>query len=56
MRGDLCATMDRPVATTPPPPPLHTPLVWAWGGLLLTVTTWLTGVIALFHSLASLFD
>ena len=42
----------------PAPPgstPLTTPLVWAWGGLLLTVTTWLTGVIALFRGVGSLF-
>lgn len=37
------------------PTPLTTPLVWAWGGVVLTVTTWLTAVIALFHSLGSLF-
>jgi hypothetical protein len=47
--------MDRPVATTPNSPSLATPLVWAWGGLLLTATLWLTGIIALFNSLGSLF-
>lgn len=50
--------MDRPVATRPaqaPQPPLTTPLVWAWGGLLLTASLWLTGIIALFNSLGSLF-
>lgn len=48
----------RPAQTPQPPlqtPPLHTPLVWAWGGLLLTVSAWLTGIIALFNSLGSLF-
>lgn len=39
-----------------PPPALHTPLVWAWGGALLTVTLWLTGMIALFRGIGSLFD
>lgn len=48
--------MDRTPATTPQTPPLHTPLVWAWGGLLLALTTWLTGIIALFNSLGSLFS
>ena len=55
--------MDTRNATTlpaslpgPPPPALHTPLVWAWGGALLTVTLWLTGFIALFRSVGSLFD
>ena len=37
-------------------PPLTTPLVWAWGGVLLTATTWLTGIIALFRSIGGLFD
>ncbi|MBL6458046.1 hypothetical protein JMJ55_22170 [Belnapia sp. T6] len=37
-------------------PPLTTPLVWAWGGVLLTATTWLTGIIALFSSIIGLFD
>ena len=41
---------------TTPPPALHTPLVWAWGGALLTATLWLTGIIALFNSFGSLFD
>lgn len=36
--------------------PLTTPLVWAWGGVLLTATTWLVGVIALFRSVGGLFD
>jgi hypothetical protein len=35
---------------------LGTPLVWAWGGVLLTATTWLGGVIALFRSVGGLFD
>jgi hypothetical protein len=39
----------------PPPPALHTPLVWAGGGLLLTATVWLTGMIALFRGVGSLF-
>ncbi|MFZ4410294.1 MAG: hypothetical protein ACOYOH_23315 [Paracraurococcus sp.] len=50
--------MDRRNVThseTPPPPALHTPLVWAWGGALLTVTLWLTGIIALFRGIGSLF-
>ncbi|RAI60368.1 hypothetical protein [Roseicella frigidaeris] len=38
------------------PPALHTPLVWAWGSALLTATLWLTGMIALFRAIASLFD
>lgn len=37
-------------------PPLTTPLVWAWGGVLLTVTTWLVGMIAFFRSIGGLFD
>ena len=36
--------------------PLTTPLVWAWGGVLLTASTWLVGVIALFRGFAGLFD
>jgi hypothetical protein len=47
--------MDRSVTTQTPQPSLATPLVWAWGGLLLTATLWLTGIIALFNSLGSLF-
>ncbi len=39
-----------------PRPALHTPLVWAGGGLLLTLTFWLPGVIALFRAFADLFD
>jgi hypothetical protein len=42
-------------APSPTAPPLHTPLVWASGGLLLTATLWLTGIIALFRSIGSLF-
>ena len=38
-----------------PPPALYTPLVWAGGGLLLTVTVWLTGMVALFRGFGSLF-
>ncbi len=45
---------DRPDAPSPPPA-LHTPLVWAGGGLLLTATVWLTGMVALFRGFASLF-
>jgi len=37
-------------------PPLHTPLVWAWGSLLLTATLWLTGMIAVLRSVISWFD
>ena len=52
--------MDTRNATTltrdDPAPALHTPLVWAWGGALLTASLWLTGIIALFHSFGSLFD
>jgi len=44
---------DRP--DDPPPPALYTPLVWAGGGLLLTVTVWLTAMIALFRGIGSLF-
>ena len=36
--------------------PLTTPLVWAWGGVLLTASTWLVGVIALFRGFGGLFD
>ncbi|MFC7688449.1 hypothetical protein ACFQY5_01180 [Paeniroseomonas aquatica] len=38
------------------PLPLTTPLVWAWGGVLLTASTWLVGVIALVRSVGGLFD
>jgi hypothetical protein len=52
--------MDRPVATQTPPEPalpaLHTPLIWAWGGALLTATLWLTSIITLFRSFGSLFS
>lgn len=44
-----------PVAS-PPGPPLTTPLTWAWGGVLLTVTVWLTGILALVQGCASLID
>jgi len=44
------------LATRAAPPALHTPLVWAWGGALLTATLWLTGIIAFFRSIGSLFD
>ena len=37
------------------PPALYTPLVWAGGGLLLTVTVWFTGIVALFRGFGSLF-
>lgn len=37
------------------PPALYTPLVWAGGGLLLTVTVWFTGIVALFRGIGSLF-
>lgn len=40
----------------PAAPPLTTPLTWAWGGVLLTVTLWLTGILTLVQSVASLFD
>jgi hypothetical protein len=46
---------DRPDDPTPQPPALYTPLVWAGGGLLLTVTVWLTAMIALFRGVGSLF-
>jgi hypothetical protein len=48
---------DRPDDDPPPPPPpaLHTPLVWAGGGLLLTVTVWLSAMIALVRGVGSLF-
>ena len=32
-----------------------TPLVWAGGGLLLTVTVWFTSMVALFRGFGSLF-
>ena len=37
------------------PPTLYTPLVWAGGGLLLTVTVWFASMIALFRGIGSLF-
>ena len=37
------------------PTPLTTPLVWAWGGVLLTATTWVTSVVALFRSVGTWF-
>jgi hypothetical protein len=45
---------DRP-DPQPPPPALYTPLVWAGGGLLLTLTAWFTGMVALFRGFGSLF-
>jgi len=45
---------DRPDQQQPPPA-LHTPLVWAGGGLLLTATVWFTGMVALFRGIGSLF-
>ncbi|WP_158292046.1 hypothetical protein [Paracraurococcus ruber] len=48
--------MASPPVPVPSPPPPHTPLVWAWGGLLLTATVWLSGIIAVFNSLGALFD
>ena len=45
---------DRP-DRQPQPPGLCTPLVWAGGGLLLTVTVWFTGIVALFRGIGSLF-
>jgi hypothetical protein len=38
------------------PPPLSTPLVWAGGGVLLTLSLWLTGFIALVKAVIELFD
>lgn len=38
-----------------PPPALHTPFVWAGGGLLLTVTVWFVSMVALFRGFGSLF-
>jgi hypothetical protein len=46
---------DRPEDSPPQPPALYTPLVWAGGGLLLTVTVWLTAMIALVRGVGSLF-
>lgn len=45
-------------APTPvlPRPPLTTPLVWAGGGVLLTLSLWLTGVFALVRAFANLVD
>ncbi len=40
---------------SPQPPALYTPLVWAGGGLLLTVTVWFTGMMALVRGIGSLF-
>ena len=46
---------DRHDPHPPPPPALHTPFIWAGGGLLLTLTVWFTGMIALFRGFGSLF-
>ena len=46
---------DRRHDPKPQPPALHTPLVWAGGGLLLTLTVWFTGIVALFRGFGSLF-
>jgi hypothetical protein len=35
--------------------PLSTPLVWAGGGALLMLSTWLVGVVALVRAFARLF-
>ena len=51
-RNDL---PDRRRQQEEPPPALYTPLVWAGGGLLLTVTVWFTGMVALFRGVGSLF-
>ena len=56
MPRSVPARRDQPPAATPSQPPLTTPLVWAWGGVLLTASLWLTGIIALVQSLGSLFD
>jgi hypothetical protein len=42
-------------ATTPLATPLATPLVWAGGGALLMLSTWLVGVVALVRAFARLF-
>ncbi len=42
--------------TTPATTPLNTPLVWAGGGALLLLSTWLTGVVALVRAIARLFS
>lgn len=46
---------DRRHDPKPQPPALYTPLVWAGGGLLLTLTVWFTGMVALFRGFGSLF-
>ncbi|WP_187830105.1 hypothetical protein [Siccirubricoccus phaeus] len=46
----------RNLPETAPPPPLHTPLVWAWGSALLFATLWLTGIIAMVRAVIGLFD
>ncbi|MCO6416311.1 hypothetical protein JYK14_09040 [Siccirubricoccus sp. KC 17139] len=46
----------RNLPDSPPPAPLHTPLVWAWGSALLTATLWLTGTIAVVQAVIGLFD
>ena len=58
--GDVTTTHARAQRDTQrdpddPDPALH-PLIWAWGGVLLTATMWLTSMVALFRSLGSLFD
>ncbi len=51
--------MDRRNDVTSPapaqPPTLATPLVWAGGSLLLTCTTFLVSIVALFRAFGSLF-
>lgn len=44
-----------PGRTAPVTPPLNTPLIWAGGGALLMLSTWLVGVIALIRGIARLF-
>lgn len=49
----MASRNDRPAP--PPQPAVYTPLVWAGGGLLLTVTVWFTSMVALFRAFGSLF-
>ncbi len=47
--------MERRNEHPPAAPSLATPLVWAGGSLLLTASTFLVSVIALFRAFGSLF-
>ncbi len=54
-RSDPAPPTARADADPTPPPTLATPFVWVGGSLLLTATTFLVGVVALFRAFGSLF-